>query len=391
MFAANVLLACASIGLVLGLFEIGLRVAGHRPIYEVYSKPELFWQYDPLLGWSHQPGASGEYVGPRPWPIEFSASISINSLGLRGPEIPPRGPEELRVLFLGDSVVAAFEVSYEETFEARVERALNERLHSKVRVINAGVRGYGSDQSYLYYRERGRKLEPDLVALFHSRNDPIDNTTVHEMRRPFGKAALALTPDGSLELVGHPVPKYPVCSEYQLSSSFEVARRETPISRLMCRAQMALFDHSALFSFLTVSIPWDGSLLRGLYHFGNPHIDHAARGDGTSSRKDYARDLAMAIVKQLAKEVTRDGAQVMVIGRPIDLDQLDLKSLEEEGIAVVSLDEIWSAPRLEVSWKHDSHFNPEGHRRVAEAILPRIESRLRDRTPDAAREPSSGS
>jgi hypothetical protein len=99
----------------------------------------------------------------------------------------------------------------------------------------------------------------------------------------------------------------------------------------------------------------------------------------------------MAIVKQLAKEVTRDGAQVMVIGRPIDLDQLDLKSLEEEGIAVVSLDEIWSAPRLEVSWKHDSHFNPEGHRRVAEAILPRIESRLRDRTPDAAREPSSGS
>jgi hypothetical protein len=391
MFGANLLLACVSIGLVLGLFEIGLRVAGHRPIYEVYSKPWLFWQYDPLLGWSHQPGASGEYVGPRPWPIEFRASISINSLGLRGPEIPPLGPDVLRVLFLGDSIVAAFEVSYEETFLAHVERALNERLDSPVRVINAGVRGYGSDQSYLYYRERGRKLEPDLVVLFHSRNDPIDNTTIHEMRRPFGKAALSLAPDGSLELVGHPVPKYPVCSEYQLSSSFEVTRKETLTSRSMCRAQMALFDHSALFSFLTVSIPWDGSLVRGLYHFGNPHIDHAARGDGPSPEKDFARTLGMAIVKQLSKEVARDGAQLMVIGRPIDLQKLDLRSLKEEGIEVVSLDEIWNAPRLEVSWKHDSHFNPEGHRRVAETILPTIESRLRAHAPDAASAPSPAS
>ena len=59
----------------------------------------------------------------------------------------------------------------------------------------------------------------DIVVFFHSGNDPVDNTTLHEMRRPFGKPAFSIAEDGSLELVGTPVPTYPMCSEYQLSSA----------------------------------------------------------------------------------------------------------------------------------------------------------------------------
>ena len=61
----------------------------------------------------------------------------------------------LVAMVLGDSAVAAFEVAYAETFVAQLERKLTHKLGLPVRVINAGVRGYGTDQDYLYYRERG--------------------------------------------------------------------------------------------------------------------------------------------------------------------------------------------------------------------------------------------
>src|SRR5688572_19122022 len=97
--ALTLFLPVISIAVVAAIFEIGLRLTGHVAIYEMYSKPSMFWRYDELLGWSHEPGARGEFVGPRPWPIEFRGKVAINSLGLRGPEIPVREPAERRILF----------------------------------------------------------------------------------------------------------------------------------------------------------------------------------------------------------------------------------------------------------------------------------------------------
>ena len=76
----SLLLLAASLALVCGVAELVLRLAGYVPIYDVYSKPELFWQHDERLGWSLEPGARGRYVGPRPFPIEFDTAIEINSL-----------------------------------------------------------------------------------------------------------------------------------------------------------------------------------------------------------------------------------------------------------------------------------------------------------------------
>jgi hypothetical protein len=365
---------------VLGVGETVLRLLGHRALYEMYSKPSIFWTYDPLLGWAHEPGAHDRYVGPRPWPVEFSAEVSINSLGLRGPEIPPRVPGEQRILVLGDSMVAGFEVPYEDTFVALLQDDLTRRLGHTVRVINAGVRGYGTDQSYLYYTDRGRKLQPDIVVHFHSGNDPSDNTTVHEMRRPFGKSVLALSESGEVHVVGSPVPRYPMCSEYQLASDFEIKRADALWTRLLCHAQMELFDHSALFSLLTISIPWDGKILGRLYYLGNPHGEHLNVRRGSSTDGQFSWRLTTGIVRALGRAVRRDGADFLVIGAPQDLVQLDRNALREDGIKELSLDALWQAPPLEVSWQHDSHFNPVGHRMVADLLLPELESTLRERS-----------
>jgi hypothetical protein len=268
----NVLLAWLSICMVIALFELGLRLAGYGAIYDMYSKPWIFWQYDPVLGWSQQPGARAEYIGPRPWPVEFQTSVAINSSGLRGPELEALPPGGRRVLVLGDSMVAAFEVPWESTFTALLQDQLSASSGAPVQVVNAGVRGYGTDQSLLYYRERGRELQPDLVVFFHSGNDLMDNTTLHEMRRPLGKPAFALEGNGSITLLGTPVPRYPACSEYRLTPSFEIARIDGALGRALCQVQMSLFDHSALFSFLTQLVPWNQVVLGWLYYLGNPHL-----------------------------------------------------------------------------------------------------------------------
>ncbi len=108
-----VALLVGSLTFTLLVFEGGLRLVGFRPISEVYSRPSQFWQHDPLLGWSHQAGAEERFIGPRPWPIEFETRVEINTSGLRGPEIRERAAADHRLLFLGDSMVAAFEVAYD--------------------------------------------------------------------------------------------------------------------------------------------------------------------------------------------------------------------------------------------------------------------------------------
>ena len=369
---ANLVVAFVSIALVLAAFEIGLRFAGYRAIYEMYSKPSLFWRHDPLLGWSQEPGATGRYVGPRPWPIEFQATVSINSLGLRGPEVPARSDGELRVLFLGDSMVAGFEVEYEQTYVALLERELSSRLGRPVRTINAGVRGYGTDQYYLYFVERGRALDADVVVVFHSGNDPVDDKTLHETRRPFGKGVL-VPETGGLRRVGIPVPRYPVCEEVWLDADYRVARGNPLGFGVACRAQMALFDHSALFSYVTISVPWNVGLLVNLYYLGNTHKQNLA-DPSLSTRSAQTQAISLALLR----EIRASGATAIWTGGPEDLEQhLVLAELEREGARVRDLGDVWHEDPRKVRYLHDAHFNPVGHQRVAAILAPAIEAALR--------------
>jgi hypothetical protein len=378
----NLLLAGASLALSLLLAEGALRLAGYQALYDIYSRPSQFWQYDALLGWVHEPGAGGRFVGPRPWPVEFDTPVEINSLGFRGPEpAAGGGAGALRVLFLGDSMVAGFEVAHADTFVAQVAPALGARLGRPVESFNGGVRGYGGDQYLLAYQQRGRALAPDAVVVFHSTNDPLDNLTLHETRRPFGKAALRPGENGRLERIGVPVPHYGRCEEVSLSPSFAVVRRQGLGFRVLCEAQSLLLDHSALLTFLTLSIPWSSDQLSQLYHLGNPHATRQQAADDRAWQFTHAT----RILEALTREVTADGAVMFLTGAPKDLARLDLERLRAAGARVRDLGEVWSLPREQMRWQHDSHFNPEGHRRVAQILAPWLEEGLRGRTPQKAK------
>ncbi|MBW3557770.1 MAG: SGNH/GDSL hydrolase family protein, partial [Actinobacteria bacterium] len=390
------------------LLEIGFRVAGYEPIYRAYSKPELFWRHDPLLGWSQQPGARDTFVGPRPFPVQFRTPVRINSIGLRGGEVSPVPAGGKRVLVLGDSFVAGFEVAEDKTYAALLEGQLTEALGVPVQVVNGGVRGYGTDQSYLYYSEHGRHLRPDLVLLHETRNDPEDNTTLHRMRRPFGKPAFSPRADGSLSLVGRPVPRYSQCSAYRLDERFRVRRLDTPRTRTFCWLQTRLADHSAFLSFVTSRIQRNPALVHRIYNLGTPEqgarpasppspepsvppappvglSDTPAPASAPAPAADHAHRLTSMLIRRLAATTAEDGVPMVLLAGDDELPMLDEAGFVADGIEVVRVDEAQRPPPgstadprafRDAAHFSDGHLNPVGHRRVADFLAPRVARRL---------------
>jgi hypothetical protein len=143
---------------------------------------------------------------------------------------------------------------------------------------------------------------------------------------------------------------------------------------MLCGAQMLLFDHSALFSYLTLSIPWDYRLLKRLYYVGNPHDEHQISAEQGSI--DYSLKLTTAIILAYADEVRRRGIDFMLIAHT-GIAGLDKGALDRAAIPIADLSEF--AGRTDLRWHHDGHYNPLGHRQASDAIAPMMESRLRAR------------
>lgn len=110
---------------------------------------------------------------------DFTASVKINSEGLRDHEYPPeKDPKVFRVLTLGDSFTFGVGVNLDESYPKVLEALLNRRpIHGGVRkyeVINAGVEGYGTTQEYIYLGELLRRFSPELVIVGLHSNDVTD-------------------------------------------------------------------------------------------------------------------------------------------------------------------------------------------------------------------------
>lgn len=374
----NLFLVLVSVLICFLLLEAGFRLAGYQPIYKTYSKSSMLWQYDPLLGWSHIPDSEADYIGPRPWPVEFSTHIDINSIGLRGPEITAK--KGLRVLVLGDSITAGFEVPFNKTYSARLQDILNKQLNTPVQVINAGVRGYGTDQSYLYYKEKGKNLDADLVLFLHVSNDPLNNITLHRMRRPFGKPAFALNPKeygAALTLTAYPTPDYPICSEFRLDQNFLLQRLDTSLNRTLCQIQLNMTDYSAFFTYITMLIRQHPDMLKKLYFAASPKAAQAASPVIQSPviKSDKADILTTTLIRQLADTVQKNKAQfALLLSDDLQPEQVNQDYLSQQGIKIIHASSLspggQAAPPF--TFNNDSHWTSKGHNAFAEKIAPQV-------------------
>jgi len=173
-----VALASILVVAVLGGAELIARIAGVAP----RTRPALvvrsvdvdiefpFMRADSELFWSPRPGFHGEFLG---------RTVTINALGLRGPEIAvPKPGGRRRIACFGDSITFGYGVGDEDTYAFALERLL---AGEDVDVVNAGVTGYTTYQVLRLVRRVAPTLQLDVATFCVGWNDasrrPVDDRT----------------------------------------------------------------------------------------------------------------------------------------------------------------------------------------------------------------------
>lgn len=188
---SRLLLATFSTALALVLAEGGARIL-LRPTPPPPPDGTPISELSETLGWRTL--ANGSQRIRRE---DFEVTISINSRGLRGPEIPYEpAPGARRLAIMGDSFAHGYYAEEPETLRGRLGAALRT---CGVDVLNAGGPGYSTDQEWLYFVEEIRRYHPSEVVLLFYYNDlqfNIDRLGTANRQKP-----VFVDKEGALQLV----------------------------------------------------------------------------------------------------------------------------------------------------------------------------------------------
>jgi hypothetical protein len=192
-----VLSACVSLGITLvtlAALEVFLRVADFAELRETLTERSLAYSYDAELGWAPVPNSASPITTFR------TTHYKHNSLGLRDDEF--NLDAKPTIMFLGDSFVWGLDSEADERFTELLKARIPD-----YKILAAGVSGYGTDQEYLLLKRLWPKVKPAVVVLvFCTDNDRSDNST-NIRYFAYHKPYFATQPDGSLALMGQPVPR----------------------------------------------------------------------------------------------------------------------------------------------------------------------------------------
>lgn len=118
-----------------------------------------------FLPYEFVPGRAGEFEG---------AAVSINTLGLRGPETTvEKPPKTFRIAGLGDSILFGWGVPEEATWLRQLEARLNATATAgwRYEALNFGAPGYNTRMEAECLRLKAMAFAPDLVVVHFCGND----------------------------------------------------------------------------------------------------------------------------------------------------------------------------------------------------------------------------
>lgn len=281
----TVVLIEISLRLFPGLLPPGFGVEASRTV-EVNPNEFGFYQFDPTIGWVGVPNAEGTLVT-----TESETAVHFNSAGLRDDEYTLEKPEGVtRIAVLGDSFTWGYGVEQDENFAAVLEQRFAIE-GQPVEVINFGLTGYGTDQSYLIYQEIAHAYDPDIVILAFYENDVLE--VANERMYGYPKPYYRLDEAGQLTLTNIPLPE----------PDDWLATREHGLSPL--------------------GVP--GTLKNRLYStFQTIHLVRFLLGKlrvATESKDIYNQDAEVwsrmqALITALHDDVTADGAELVILYIP---------------------------------------------------------------------------
>lgn len=128
-----------------------------------FHEAEHLFREDPLRFWALNEGRSA-------WDMQSNSQLTVNSLGMRGGEVPPpeAGP---RVLLMGDSCIYGAGMPDSLTPDRLLQAELQERTGVSWQACNGGVPGYSSLQGLHHLRELGPTIRPEVVVFAYLHAD----------------------------------------------------------------------------------------------------------------------------------------------------------------------------------------------------------------------------
>lgn len=306
--------------LALGGAEIAARVVYGDELRLDLDERNLLYEHDPLLGWFPRRATTQTFTGSR------TITVTHNRDGFRDREHDSTTAKRA-VLVLGDSYVWGYDVEQDRRFTDLVQRA-----RPDLEIYNMGVSGYGTDQELLLFQRFAARYHPALViAVYTNINDPEDNTA-SMTNGGYAKPHYQLE-DGALRLRGVPVPE---------GAPLRWARhgllRRSYLARLLAAREPAV----------------------------------AAPADVQDAQSEDPLALTVRLLLAIRDRAREAGAQFLValLGDASEITA----ALDRAGCAWVSLHQVTVKNGLfnpETSFPtHGRHWNEEGHRRVAEVLLP---------------------
>jgi len=325
--------------------ETGLTVI-HRFVKPLGAERHYFFEYDPVLGWKHRPRSLATFK---------NALVRIDVDGFRVSGLE-RGPFPSRVLLLGDSQAFGDGVAAEETFGARLESNT-----PGLRVLNASVIGYGTDQQLLYFEQHGVRHAPQLTLVALNAYDLRDNLSTR-VRSGYAKPRFVMSSTG-LTLTNVPVPG------------------DGPIDRL----QRELQYRSHLFRLIWRMWRSGG---REAEADATPRIQrlaHEVYPDEAQFERGFS--VTAAILDRLGSSARQAGSRLVVLFLPYELDfggddtyarrtESLVRALQQRAAAgaftVIDGRSGLSGTAADRLFLDSMHLSAEGHQRIAALLGPAL-------------------
>lgn len=250
----------------------------------------------PALGWEKKPGAEADLHRP-----EYKTHLTINQHGLRGPDRDYDKPAGTRrVLLVGDSFVEGYTVGEESTVRHRLEAALRTD-GTPWEVLNAGTRGYSTDQEWQLYETEGRRYAPDVVVLFFYYND-LEGNGCADVRKP----CFAVGREGRPVLRRGPLPA-------DSPRGFSAPDRQLPRPTWLGSVALGLLSRRTRDANPALHRRLAGL---GVMDPGTPEPVPAELAPFLPSGDEPAWVLFAALLDVLRRDVERDGATLVVVDVP---------------------------------------------------------------------------
>ena len=302
-------------------------------------------------------------------------SVGVNRQGYRGPVAGRKEPGETRVVMLGGSTVFGFDVEWDDTIPAALERQLRER-DPTARVINLGFIGEGA-LAFVPTLDSYAYLNYDIVCLYEGYNDVLGDAEPNRFLLRHASPVFRIT--GYFPILPLVLREKAMMLRFgSVAAAYEAGRSEP---KTVFRPNVAN-RASAVAMETTAAVTQ--SLGRQLARFSD--LDVSLRHDGPGCAppwQHYCSAVAAAVRSALARQ-----ASVIVVSQPrLQGDRAERHASQQRALAgmlardfagELRLRHVDASEAVDLSSQAVSfdglHLNREGNSKVAAVLVEPIRS-----------------